>query len=252
MKRVFAICAMLVGVAAIATSCLWSDDDVYKSTALVSVVDGDATTGPYVIFESGQRAIVEKGDKLVSNIPASAYYPNKENGEARAVIYYSSEALENDLLFAGKVNIEALKPVNIKLANMSLPEGMSEEYNDHVLISNTGITYSRNRYVNLQFLFPTSGLSFDSQHKFELVYNPSRTGFFASAYPEREDSFLYLELYHDAGNDPGRLNYSENIISFYLDDLMIGRHIPTEYMGIRILYRNDGDLPKMAEYRFEK
>lgn len=248
MRRVFNICAILVAVATISTSCLWSNDDEYKSTALVSVVDGDATLGQYVIFESGQKAVISKGENLIGNIPASAYYPDKATGEARALIYYTSEAV-NDAIFAGKVEIDALKPVDIKLTNMSLPEGMSDEYNDDILLTYSGITYSRNKYVNLQFIYPSSGTTYESQHKFELVYNINRTGFFASLYPQNDDGYLYLELYHDSGNDAGKSTYSENIISFYLDDLMIGRHIPTEYLGLKILYRDNGNA-RMVEYKF--
>lgn len=250
MRKFFTICTMLVAVATISTSCLWSDDDEYKSTALVSVVDGDAALGQYVIFESGQKALVAKGENLIGNIPASAYYPDKATGEARALIYYTSEVV-NDIFFDGKVMIEALKPVNIKLTHMSLPEGMSEEYNDDVLLTYSGITYSRGRYVNLQFLYPSSGSTYESQHKFALVYNVNRTGFFAPSYPKNDDGYLYLELYHNSGNDAGKSSYSETIISFYLDDLMIGRLIPTEYRGIKILYRDNGNA-RIAEYKFSE
>lgn len=250
MKRLFRICVMMVGVALTATSCLWSNDDDYKSTALVSVVDGDASLGQYVVFESGQKALITKGENLIGNIPASAYYPDKATGEARAVIYYTAEAV-NDAIFDGQVKIEALKPVDIQLTKMSLPEGVAEVYNDDIMMNASGITYSRNKYVNLQFFYPSSGSTYDSQHKFELVYNPSKEGFFASSYPANDDGYLYLELYHDSGNDAGKISYSENIISFYLDDLMIGRHIPTEYMGIKILYMENGNTRKL-EYKFAK
>ena len=251
MRRVFNLCAMLVAVATMATSCFWSGNDEYKSTALVSVVDGDATLGQYVIFESGQKGLVTKGETLIGDIPTTAYYPDKATGEARALIYYSSELIQGDIFFDGKVQIEALKPVDIKLTHMMMPEGNMEQYNDNVTVYSTGVTYTRGKYLNLQFVYPSGGATYDSQHKFELVYNPSKSGFYASAYPEVDNGYLYVELYHDAGNDGGKVGLSERVISFYLDDLMIGRHIETEYHGIRVLYR-DNDSPRMVEFKFNK
>lgn len=249
MKRGFYIFAMLLTIATTSTSCM-GDKDKNVSSALVGVVTGDTTLGSYVVFESGQKGLITKGHELVNNIPDSAYYPDKSTGEARALIYYSSEFV-NDVFFDGKVEIEALNTIDIQLTDIRLDESIAEKYKDDISITGAGITYTRNRYVNLQMFYHSADAFFDNEHKFRLVYNTERNGYFAELYPATDDGYLYLELYHDAGSDAGGNNYRERIMSFYLDDLMVGRHITSEYQGIKILYR-DGSVARKVEYKFAK
>lgn len=248
MKRGFKIFAMMFMVAVAAVSCFGGGDDKVVSTALVGVVAGDETFDSYVVFENGQRGLITEGGNLVDQIPDSAYYPDKATGEARAWIYYTAEVV-NDLIFDGTVDIQALYPVAIQEVEMSISDATAEIYKDDISVSNTNINYTRNRYVNLQMFYQSADASFDSEHKFKLVYNVNKTGVFAEYYPAVDNGLLYLELYHDAGSDVGGPNYTERVISFYLDDLMIGRHISSEYQGIKILYRSGGEV-RAVEYKF--
>lgn len=248
MKRAFGICAVMLAVAIMATSCFGSRDEKVVSTALASIVTGDSSLGEYVIFDNGQAGLITKGNELVNQIPADAYFPDQATGEARAWIYYTSEAV-NDLIFDGKVEIEALYPVDIQLADTRLPANIADEYKDEISVSSNNITYTRDRYVNLQLFYKSVDSFFDDEHKFRLVYNSDKTGYFAESYPANDDGYLYLELYHDAGSDVNGQKYKELIMSFYLDDLMIGRHISSEYKGIKIFYR-EGGKARVVEYKF--
>ena len=250
MKRCFYIFAMMILSAFVATSCFGSRDDKAVSTALVGVVTGDESLGAYVVFENGQLGVITEGADLLNKIPDSAYFPDKATGEARAWIYYTAELI-NDLVFDGKVELEALYPIEIQLADMRLPANVDKDYKDDITVSTSNINYTRNRYVNLQLFYKSADPSFDPEHKFKLVYNADRTGFFAESYPKSDDGYLYLELYHDAGSDVGGPKHTERVISFYLDDLMIGRHISSEYKGIKIFHRSGGEA-RVVEYQFAK
>lgn len=242
MKRFLVILATFGAVAF--TSCLNSSDDfVGNNFALVSVVDGDAFTGQYLIFDDGQRVSVASGMEFLENVPASKYYPSKENGEARAEVAYRVN--KNTLLgFDATVNVQSLSVIDAKRVDTVMPSDI-EDY-DADIKNILGATYAREKWINIFPEFACSGQGAIARHKFYLVRNTERTGFFAPAY--KDDSYLYLELYHDDDNDT--MTYSGGKwISFYLTDELLGEDISL-YSGIKILYRKDG-APEVMEFKFK-
>jgi hypothetical protein len=201
---------------------------------------GDESLGAYVVFENGQLGVITEGADLLNKIPDSAYFPDKATGEARAWIYYTAELI-NDLVFDGKVELEALYPIEIQLADMRLPADVDKDYKDDITVSTSNINYTRNRYVNLQLFYKSADPSFDPEHKFKLVYNADRTGFFAESYPKSDDGYLYLELYHDANDDTKKVEYSiYHCYKLTTTDANVDIDIE-DYKGIKILYKSLSD-----------
>lgn len=236
---------MLSAISAVAfTSCLNSSDDfIGNEYALVSVVDGDAITGQYLIFDDGKRVSVASGMQFLENVPASKYYPSKETGEARAEVQYRVN--KSTLVgFDATVNVVALNALDIKRVDTTMPSDI-EDYDANVN-SIVGVSYAREKWLNIFPEIRCSGQGALQRHKFYLVYNPEKTGFFAPAY--KDDGFLYLELHHDDDNDTATFSGGK-WVSFYLTDELLSQDI-SAYTGIKILYRKDG-APEVQEFKFK-
>ncbi len=241
MKRFLIVFAALSAVAF--TSCLNSSDDfIGDNWALVSVVDGDPLTGQYLIFDDGKRVSVASGMQFLENVPASKYYPSKANGEARAEVLYRVNK-NTTIGFDATVNVTSLSAIDVKRVDTSMPADIDEF--DANVEAIYGVSYAREKWLNIFVDFLCGGQNKLQNHKFYLVYNPERTGFFAPAY--KDDSYLYLELYHDDASDTTPYRGGK-YVSFYLTDELISQDISL-YSGIKILYRKDG-APYAEEFRF--
>ena len=252
MKRVLNVAVMLMAVVVAATSCLnKSGDFVPYNTAVVSIVDGDAMTGLYAIFDDNKKAYIENESDLT--VSTSSYY----KGEARALIAYTDVAMNPIMGYDHVINVSQLVELKTKPVQIGLTDDIASKYTAGVNIPyyNGGVTYARDRYVNVQFVYQCGGSSMADKHDFVLVYNPTRMGNFALGYPKTDDGYLYLELYHNQGTDTAINSTSENIISFYLTNDMLGEgtNITSDYFGVKILYRNyeSSDL-SVATYKFVK
>lgn len=256
MKRFFTVAALLSAVALMMTSCLYGTSSTTTNSALASIVDGDALTGSYVMFDNGVKATIVKGENLVGNIPASAYYPDKATGEARAVIHFVQKTSSDDN-FVSSLELKGVIPIQIIPAEPKYNQEVADGYKSW--LTGYGLTYTRDRYLNIQFTYPSSGGTYESEHDFVLMYNPEKQGYFQELYTT--DSYLYLELYHDGGLDPaahvtsGSVSLGESILSFYLTDEMINRDIDKDFYGVRVLYRGRDEtssniVPRVLEFRF--
>lgn len=241
MKRFLIVMAAFGAVAL--SSCLNSSDDFIGSEyGLVSVVDGDAASGQYLIFDNGQRVSVSSGIQFLENIPASMYYPSKATGEARAEVQYRVN--KSTLVgFDATVNVVGLNPIEAKRVATTMPLDI-EDY-DANINSIVAVSYARQKWFNIFPEIRCSGQGALQRHKFHLVYNPEKTGFFAPAY--KEDGYLYLELHHDDDGDTATLGGGK-WLSFNLTDELLSENI-NAYLGIKILYRKDG-APEVQEYKF--
>lgn len=243
MKRIIVMLVAVCAVAVAATACLNSSDDFVGSEyALVSVVDGDASTGEYLIFDDGRRVSIASGIQFVEGIPASKYYPSKETGEARAEISYRTNKT-TAIGFDKTINITALSAIDIKRVDDGLPTDI-DTYDANVSAI-YGVSYAREKYLNIFMEFDCSGQNALARHLFKLVYNPEKTGFYSTAYTN--DNYLYLELYHDDDNDTVAYRGGK-YVSFYITDELLSLDI-SSFRGIKILYRKDG-LPTVAQFEF--
>lgn len=251
MKRVISIMAMVATMAVVGTSCLSRGSDYEpRNTAVVSIIDGDAMTGKYAIFDDNTKAyIANQTDFAVSS---SAYY----KGEARALIAYADLATEPIMGYDCAINVVQLVELKTKsLKTDDIDDEFINKYTAAVELPyyQGGVTYARNKYVNLQFIFRCGGQSMADKHDFQLVYNPEHKGAFALAYPTTDDGYLYLELHHNMGGDTSAFAEAETVCCFYMDDETIGKDIMNDYFGLKILYRDfkSGDIA-VAEYKFGK
>lgn len=250
MKNVLKVIVMVVAAAAFATSCLSSGSDYEpRNTAVVSIVDGDAMVGMYAIFDDNKKAyIVNESDFTV---PASSYY----KGEARALIAYTDVNTEPMMGYDYVINISQLVPLKTKPVNVGYSDDITSKYTAGIGMPyyNGGITYTRDRFLNIQYEYQCGGASMLDKHDFILVYNPEKVGPFALGYPKTDDGYLYLEFHHSYGLDTSANTSAENIISFYLTDEMIQKDITSDYFGIKILYRDYKSVDiSVATYQFPK
>ncbi|MBP3290087.1 MAG: hypothetical protein J6L75_03865 [Alistipes sp.] len=250
MKRFFSVMAMAATAMVMGVSC-WSSDSDYEpmNTAVVSIVDGDALSGMYAIFDDNKRAFIENGSDLT--VSKSAYF----KGEARALVAYTDVATQPMLGFDHTINVSQLVELKTVPVKMGITDDIIEKYTAGVELPyySGGISYARDRFLNIQYIYRCGGASMTDKHDFQLVYNPERKGTFALGYPKNDDGYLYLELHHSVGADTSTHTSAENIISFYLTDEMINKDITNDYFGIKILYRDfkSADI-SVAEYKFAK
>ena len=252
MKRVFNVIAMVVAVAVSGISCMGGGGTEYEpqNTAVVSIVDGNALSGMYAIFDDNKKAyIVNESDLTVSS---STYY----KGEARALIAYTDAAVEPVMGYDYAINIAQLVELKTKLVQIGgIDEDFINKYQAGVEFPyyQGGASYTRGRYLNIQFVYRCGGASMTDKHDFQLVYNPERVGSFKLGYPKTDDGYLYLEFHHNPGVDSSTHTSAENIISFYLTDEMINKDIENDYFGIKILYRDykSTDISVLT-YKFTK
>lgn len=250
MKRVFGMIAVAFAVAFAGISCMGGGSEYEpQNTAVVSIVDGDALTGMYAIFDDNKKAyIVNESDHT---IPASSYY----KGEARALIAFTEAAVAPVLGYDYAINVSQLVALKTQPVQIGMTEDIINKYTGGLELPyyTGGLSYARNRYINVHFIYRCGGASMADKHDFKLVYNPERKGLFALGYPKNDDGYLYLEMHHNPGLDSSTHTSAENIISFYLTDEMISKNITSDYFGIKILYRDfkSADI-SVAEFKFSK
>lgn len=250
MKNFLKVIVMVVISAAVSTSCLSSGSEYEpRNTAVVSIVDGDAMVGMYAIFDDNKKAyIINESDFTV---PASSYY----KGEARALIAYTDADVQPVMGYDYAINIQQLVALKTKPVQIDWNEDMQSKYTAGISMPyyNGGITYTRDRFLNIQYEYQCGGASMIDKHDFVMVYNPSKLGPFALGYPKTDDGYLYLEFHHSYGLDTSANTSAENIISFYLTDDMIGKNITSDFFGVKILYRDykSADI-SVATYQFPK
>lgn len=232
MRKFLTMAAIAVAVFFSATSCLVNDNDVVvRNFRLISLIDGDATTGLYGIFDDGTTVYITNSNSIPA-IPAEYFH----KGEARALIDYEVES-HKVAGYDHTIRINGYECIRTSDIYNGLDEHIPSEYNEGLEIYE--MSYTRNN-ITFNFIYRTSNFSDKiAQHDFIMVYNTSETheGPHKDAY--QDDGFLYLELYHDIKDD---LEQYDNLTkrNFKLDADLLGINL-LDYRGIKIIHKTLND-----------
>lgn len=242
MKKIFrfSFFALLAGV--MSTACInthqFDGDDITTAyTEIVTIVDGDYETSYYVEFDNGKKAYVTE-NKQSSSITFPSK-PEAMRGEVRKLIYYHPDDTEME---GYDMSIRILQMTDIStelLKDIHDDEYVSEIENHDAPVTVSAAAFGKNRnYLTLEMAIRISqDLHYD--HSIILTHNPYEDGVYEDIYEgmKKDDSYLWLELYHDANGD-----YSENAAPIYsctkIDTESLGLKDMNSYRGIKILYKD--------------
>lgn len=226
MRKFLAMAATLAAVMFTTTSCLVNDNDVVQQNwRLISIIDGDATTGIYGIFDDGSTVCIENNEEFI--IPSEYFH----KGEARAMINYEVSTVKQPG-YDHTVKVKALECIRTLDIYNGLDEDVVADYIEGIRIHEA--TFARN-YITLNLHYRSSANDDRIKaHDFILVYNPTQQGPHQDAY--QRDGFLYLELYHDTNNDVEQ--YDNLVKRCYLFDANLLGIDMLSCRGIKIIYKS--------------
>lgn len=228
MRKLLTMAATLAAVVFTATSCLVSSDDaVQQNWRLISIVDGDATTGLYGIFDDGSLVCIDNNEEII--IPTEYFH----KGEARAMVNFEvanvmTPGYDHTIIVKG---LECIKTIDIY---NGLEDYIATDYAEGLGVLEA--TFARN-YITFNIHYRSTALEDKIKgHDFLLVHNtnPNYEGPHQAAY--QRDGFLYLELYHDTNND---VEQYDNIIKrcYLFDPTLLGVDM-LSCRGIKIIYKS--------------
>lgn len=228
MKKILFFAAVLLGALALTTSCNKKDNSPMEYSMLATIVDGSWSTGNYYAkFDNGEKAFVENSS--ANPISASIYL----GGEARAVItFYYVEGVKKDG-FDHVINVTNMYVVpNEYLKNMAF-SGITDatKYDDAIAID---MGFVSSNFINVALRYRYSDLQ---KHDIKLIHNDTlrEESVYKEFYENADEDCLYLELYHDNGDDKGQAEYS--IYHCYkVTDIDL-----KDYKEIKILYKSMTD-----------
>ena len=244
MKHLLKIALTMIAAITIGTSCNENNTKTTYSTFL-TVVEGSWDIPYYLVFDDGTTAAVENFKDWTPSF-------SDEWKELRYIVYYT----ETDLVEPGYdkvVNVVAYQPVSVsKLENVTEEDFTKEDglkdYTAKLDIIEGYFSPARN-FMTMSITIPFSDAS--SKHTVKLVRNLSENSIYKDYYVK--DDYLWLEAYHNAGNDDDVLQASTHLcIKINEEELGIG-NLHTFYKGIKIIYPsyNNNDV-KVYNLDFSK
>lgn len=242
----FAFVAALMSVSCLNTS-KWETKEGDRLD-VVTIVDGSYNTPYYVEFDNGETASVSS-----NRVGSSITFPSEPaimRGEVRKIVEYYEDGtpLEGFDKSIAITNILNIPTDVIKL----LDDINAVEYDAPMNIVAAGYAPKRN-YITLQLLmYNSSQLNYN--HNFFLAYNPEKKGAYEDMYGSTDGdakSYLWLELYHDAGVDTTMTEMEQTYFSVKLDPEVVDVDNLSNLKGIKIIYRDlDTRKPKIYTLNF--
>lgn len=227
MKHLLKIALMMIAAITFGTSCNENNTKTTYSTFL-TVVEGSWDIPYYLVFDDGTTATVENYKDWTPSF-------SEEWKELRYIVYYT----ETDLVEPGYdkvVNVTAYQPVSVsRLINVTEEDFTKEDglrdYTADLDIIDAYFSPARN-FMTLSVTIPFSDTS--AKHTVKLVRNLSKDSKYKEHYVQ--DDYLWLEAYHDAGDDGAVLQASTHLcVKIDEKELGIGK-LQTFYKGIKIIY----------------
>lgn len=227
---------------ALSVSCLntekWEQEEP-DYAEIVTIVDGSYDTPYFVEFDNGQTASVTSNSS-----GSSITFPSKPEqmlGEVRKLIWYDYDGTPVEG-FDKSIKIIAMQDVSSELVKSTKDADVAnivKTHDDAITINNA--VYARNRnYLTLEMLIYISS-EINYKHSVFVAHNPSREGMFAEVYEMQKetdlDSYLWLELYHDAAGDTTTNEMQMLYSSIKVDSEIIGATSVQNYQGIKIIYK---------------
>ena len=213
----------------IGTSCNENNTKTTYSTFL-TVVEGSWDIPYYLVFDDGTTAAVENYKDWTPSF-------SEEWKELRYIVWFT----ETDLVEPGYdkvVNVAAYQPVSVnKLENVTDDDFKGkdslEDYTARLDFIEGYFSPARN-FMTLSVAIPFSDPSL--KHTVKIVRNIGENSIYKDHYVK--DDYLWLEAYHDAGDDSELTQASTYLcIKVNEDELGIG-NLKTFYKGIKIIYHS--------------
>ena len=240
MKHLLKIALTMIAAITISTSCNTNNTKPTYSTFL-TVVEGSWDIPYYLVFDDGVTATVENYKDWTPSF-------TDEWKELRYIVYYT----ETDLVEPGYdkvVNVVAYQPVSVsRLENVTEEDFTKEDglkdYTAKLDIHEGYFSPARN-FMTMSVTIPFSDAS--SKHTVKVVRNLCENSAYKDYYVQ--DDYLWLEAYHDAGEDDAVIQASTHLcIKIDEEELGIG-NLETFYKGIKIIYpsyQNNGEVKVFA------
>lgn len=233
MKKLIKLMFAALAVITLITACDKSEPQTVY-TSIGTVIDGSFDVPYYVLFDDGKKAFVNN---------TTVWTPTFANGdpELRMLISYTmDESTAAPVGYDLRINLSQMVTISksnlerVSEADFTGDKGL-QKYDAEIRVEE-GYYSPYSNYITLMVVY--SAHYIDSKHTVRLVYNPTEAGQFKSKY--QDDGYLWLELYHDNGDD-----MDTSLIGVYstykINTNALGIGSLNNYKGVKIISQSIGN-----------